>query len=107
MIKVHAFGRKLPTISGRSRRQMLRGFYPNPDPRQLEQLARDFDYRADGSECFHGGTLLCIPGAERKLRDELAEYVERGLKIQPALLGPEDLGSFGYRALLCGARAPA
>ena len=90
-------------INGRGRRQMLRGFFPNTDPQQLEQLARDFDYHADGSECIHSGTLFCLPGAQKQLRDELGEYIERGLKIQPAILGPEDLGSFGYRALLCGA----
>lgn len=89
---------------GVTRRQMLAGFRPNQDPEQIEYLRRFYDYRAEGNEAFTRGTLLVLPDAVEALKIELAPLVERGLSIQGAVCGSEDMNMTAYRALLANAR---
>ena len=89
---------------GFTRRQSLAGFSPNLSAEQLAYLHEHYGYKARGNEAYTRGTLAVLPAAVERLRRELAPLVERGLVIVPTLLGPQDLGMAGYRALLANAR---
>ena len=89
---------------GSTRRQMLEGFSPNGFAPQLEYLFQHYAYRARGNEAYTRGTLLVLPDSVKPLQKELAHLCERGLKILPAICGPQDLGMVGFRALIDNAR---
>ena len=86
---------------GYARHAPLCGLYPNPYPEQWKVLTDSYGVKfAQYLAAFPRLKVLCMPGAAPRLREQYAQFCERGLEIKEFGFNPLEQNALFYRLMM-------